>query len=222
MFTNTNWTIDENASHIAHSSGLYAYFSANPTSCGGILCVGPFSSYSQRLTKSEVYSYTFDAIQALEERIDHRTYYTIWGTYSQRQSDDSCEGRKINILGDNFDFIANPSFRTSALLTHVRRQGDAQTNLLREWRWSKEKNEISHRIGLCFSFSRSSKNRLHCDVSIEQHTADLGLLGKKIKPLLLRSLSTTAFAVLNKISENTLQPAQEPLSISVPNELLVS
>jgi len=213
------WTVDESAGHLAHPSGLYAYFSGSLTETGGILCTGPFSSYTQRLTKKDVFYYTQGAIKALEELFGSGCY-TLWGTYYDPRNDHATQ-RKIEILGEVFNFVANPCFRTSVLLSNNTCDDRTQKDLQREWGWSPDSSEATHSFGLRFSFSRTPKNQLCCDVSIAKRTADLEFLGRELKPLLLKSLSTAALSVINTSMKRKVQHwSREKLSISVAGSIL--
>ena len=218
MSHSSQWTVDEAAGHLAHPSGLYAYFSSNPTESGAILCVGPFSSYTRRLTRADVLSQTRGAIEALELRSDLRNCYTLWGTYSDQNVDSP--NATIEILGQPFEFVANPSFRTTALLCDSKREKDSKVDLHREWHWNNETNTVGHRVGLKFCFSRTEQNCLCCDVSAFEPTRDLGLLRDKLRPLLVKALCTTAFSVLNSTSTSLYPHSKESLFISVANDIL--
>ena len=223
MPSDSVWTVDDVSGHLAHPSGLYAYFSSTPTQSGAILCVGPFSSYTRRLTSADVFSHTRGAIAALESRIGLKHCYTLWGTYSDQNIDSPSAGSTIDILGQPFDFVANPSFRTTTLLSDVWREKCVQRELQREWYWNDETNVIGHRVGLRFSFSRTKNDLLCCDVSTYQPTQDLELLCDEIRPLLIRALCTAAFSVLSSTTVGDFRShRKETLTIKVANDILLS
>lgn len=214
----SEWTIDETSGHLAHVSGLYAYYSKSLTETGALLCVGPFSSYTKRLSKIEVLSSVPGAIALIEATLPNNCY-TVWGTYSEVQCNTL---HKIDILGDRFDFVANPCFRTEVLLNGPSTIDSAtKRSLSKEWSWCTDSNEITHRIGLRFVFSRSLQNGVDCSVSVSKRTRDLELLHYNLKPVLLKSLCTTAVSVLEILSSAMRsRRGREVLSIRVAEDLL--
>jgi len=208
--SDADWTIDEAAGHLAHPSGLYAYYSNAPTATGGLFCVGPFSSYTKRISRDSALLYTRGAIELIERTVPNS--YSIWGTYS---GTDYGTPHKIRILGEEFDFVANPCFRSTTFLSRQERDTHTERAIAKEWDWCEKSREVTHRLGLRFTFSQASFNRLECSITLSKRTRDLDILHDKLKPLLLKSLCTTAISVLQSFSSHELLPQRQQNRLSI-------
>ena len=63
----TKWDIDVESGHLAHPSGLHAYIVDDPAENKQFLrCVGPFSSHVDKLSASDVFRITAEAIAAVQ------------------------------------------------------------------------------------------------------------------------------------------------------------
>ena len=216
MVNRTEWTIHKATGHLAHASGLYAYSSKTPTETGALLCAGPFSSFKKRISGADARTCTLGAIALVEDMLPGS--YTVWGTYSRT----SCNSaHKIDLLGEEFDFLANPCFRSSTLLSSAANTADLQESIAKEWTWSNDHREITHQMGLRFRFSRTSPNQLDCDLSLTRRTQDLSLLHDEIKPALMKSLCMTAASVLSTLSVDGFysETRGNKLSITIADDL---
>ena len=209
------WTLDKRTGHLAHPSGLYAYVSDTLTPGGGILCVGPFSSYTDRLKRDDVTSHCASAITTIEADL-RASSYTIWGSYRKQDLNhpEERQGPSVDILGDRFDFIPNLSFRTSTLLS-MPPETSSREHLQKEWNWATRSPEVSHKIGLNFKFVRDRFSKLKCIVSIEPSAADIEVLRLEIRSLLIRSLSSAAYCVLATVGAITSSNPGETMYIDV-------
>lgn len=215
--SSTRWAIDKRKYMMTHPSGLYAYFATDKSADGSITCAGPFSSYSHRLTKADVFRHAFTAIQELEASLCSGSRYSLWGTYCKLQGTDEEYSSNIHILGEDFNFIPNPGLRTSVLLSGEDSQL-VEKLLLREWNWFGDQDAISHRSGLHFRFSRDKKRHLYCDIDTE------GLIPgphRKLAPLVLKAFSSAALSVLHRADcVRGLCISNDALRIRVATELM--
>lgn len=209
------WSIDYASFHAANRSGLYAYIDPNPSKFGALRCIGPFSCPNSGLTAESVREQLVDLTEILEVSDLGENVYCLWGSYTKRliRSIDA-----IQILGEEFSFIPNPSLRSDALLNSTSRHYDKNHDLIhREWSFGLEQRSIAHRSGLNFIYRETNghhKNRkVECFVST-QGWLDESAINPQLSEILIRALSVIGYRLLCP-SATTRIDTQESRSLSI-------
>ena len=193
MNLENGWNLDQKSGHLTHESGLYAYLAESYTESGGIRCLGPYSSYSHKLNREDVYRLTASAIYSIENLYRERDLYTLWGSFSKPSSPTSM----INVLGEDCGFIPNPILRSSVLLEQ--QDGIQNSFLKREWSENQDDKGIRHRIGLSFIFAhRERDSTIVCTVE-KSDSVDPQAIQDEIGHLSIVGLCTTAMAVAKQL-----------------------
>jgi hypothetical protein len=187
-----NWNLDLASGHIVHPSGLYAYVEKPTDQTGALRCVGPFSSYLDNLSKHDFFEHTSKAIEAVEETFSSHGAYSLWGTYTKLEE---LPKSRIDILGEPYSFIPNPSFRSSSLF-ESKPANDLEVLLLKEWAFHESPNGLSHRSGISFEFTpkRTLSHRMVCCVEIEDRF-DFNTIHSAMLNITVRSLSSIAYRI---------------------------
>jgi len=198
------WDLDIETGHLAHESGLYAYVDSNPTPTGALRCVGPFSAHTTHIRLQKMRRITAEAIRILEGLPGYENVYTLWGSHARRTD---AERQMIRIMNKDFQFVPNPSFRTSLILSP--RDNLAKEQLTREWEPSLSATSIKHKLGLSFSFNTDiSSGNLRCAIGgadkLDEYAMCTHLFDVSIK-----ALSSTAFRVLSL--ESSAKPGRRDL-----------
>ena len=184
---------------MVHKSGLFVYFETDPTQLGRILCVGPFSSYRQKLCKEEVQKYTASAIAQLESQSPFSGSFTVWGIYTTNAS----TGLTIHLMDREFGFSPNLSFRSTMLV----KENAPDTAIAKEWIFTKDKPKLEHRSGVCFTFhaDNESENTILGTVERTGEAKEIYAIDSSLRRIQIEALATTALSILSVYNSNSLQ-----------------
>ena len=211
-----NWNLDLASGHIAHPSGLYAYVEKAADQTGALRCVGPFSSHMDNLSKKDFFEHTSKAIEAVEETFSTQGAYSLWGTYTKLED---LPKSRIEILGEPYSFIPNPSFRSSSLFES--RSADALEKLIpKEWNFRKNSNVLEHRSGIRFEFTpkRVLSHRMVCCVdTTDQFNAHV--IHSAMLNITIRSLSSIAYRIWMTANCPKQNGIKERLDLVLPTEI---
>lgn len=205
------WSIDLDAHHATHHSGLFAYFDPVVTPSGAIRCVGPISPPSANLDPRQVQRHILALTLELEDTIVSDSTYCIWGSYMHQTQ---FQDHLMVILGVEHSFIPNATLRSSLLLSSKLR--DRANHLQREWILDLPGNRVVHANGLEFLFEASPSRFRQWKCSVRRTgSTDATTMHPNLTSIVIGTLSSIALSllVLRADQPNTFQNRNIRVSI---------
>lgn len=215
LVNSSSWDIDTSSGHLAHSSGLHAYIAGPPTESGALRCVGPFSSFKNRMKRDDVYTLTAAAIREIEEIDIFKGCFTYWGSITNVRHQ---TGHTVKILNEKFKFIPNPCFRTDILLRSFSSHFDP-ADLSLEWTESECLTQIQHNMGSSFTFPLHEQRLTAVVGHVESVAEDLAVLDPRFSALMIKALGAVAVTVLNRFGASVSNPTLKRLKLNIRESL---
>ncbi len=207
----SSWDIDVGTGHMAHPSGLHAYFAHNlKEDSEYVQCIGPFSSHRHRLKAKDARNYIADVIGDIESMQEFRGKITYWGSLSRKLP----SLPTVSIMDHEFGLIPNPCLRSDILIAAQRTDNDPSL-LSREWTYFNG-NKIEHKLGSRFSFPVSERNRLSIGGRVESIPDDILRLDPALRTVTLKTLGSLAVVVLSKLDSGFAHVGLKKLKLKYP------